>query len=50
MEKKKQEKQAPQAPKEKAKNKAGKKETAEKYVPPQLIKFDKLEKLIVSGE
>ncbi len=26
------------------------KKTPEKYVPPKLIKFEKLEKLIVSGE
>ncbi len=32
------------------KNKSGKKPQREKYEPPKLVKFDKLEKLIVSGE
>ncbi|HVY56090.1 MAG TPA: hypothetical protein VHC46_10075 [Thermodesulfobacteriota bacterium] len=46
MEKKKIEK----TEKTKAKNKPGKKTQSEKYEPPKLVKFDKLEKLIVSGE
>ena len=36
--------------KSKAKNKQVKKPSLEKYEPPKLVKFDKLEKLIVSGE
>ena len=38
------------AEKSKAKNKPTKKSPFEKYEPPKLVKFDKLEKLIVSGE
>ena len=45
MDKKKKEK-----PIVKDKGKVSQKKPSEKYVPPQLIKFDKLEKLIVSGE
>ncbi|MFI5322333.1 MAG: hypothetical protein ACHQ6U_02090 [Thermodesulfobacteriota bacterium] len=47
MEKKKTEKKAE---KSKAKNITAKKSQFEKYEPPKLVKFDKLEKLIVSGE
>lgn len=36
--------------KDKNNAKGKQKRISEKYVPPQLIKFDKLEKLIVSGE
>lgn len=36
--------------KSKAKNKQTKKPSYGKYEPPKLVKFDKLEKLIVSGE
>ncbi|MGH7849057.1 MAG: hypothetical protein ACREOP_02035 [Thermodesulfobacteriota bacterium] len=36
--------------KSKAKNKPAKKSQFAKYEPPKLVKFDKLEKLIVSGE
>lgn len=36
--------------KTRVKNKTGKKPHHEKYEPPKLVKFDKLEKLIVSGE
>jgi hypothetical protein len=36
--------------KAKTKNKTEKKPQHEKYEPPKLVKFDKLEKLIVSGE
>lgn len=36
--------------KSKTKNKPGKKSQSAKYEPPKLVKFDKLEKLIVSGE
>ena len=36
--------------KSKAKNKPAKKTQSAKYEPPKLVKFDKLEKLIVSGE
>ena len=38
------------AEKSKAKNKPAKKSQSVKYEPPKLVKFDKLEKLIVSGE
>lgn len=36
--------------KTKVKNKPDKRQQSEKYEPPKLVKFDKLEKLIVSGE
>lgn len=36
--------------KTRAKYKTDKKPQPEKYEPPKLVKFDKLEKLIVSGE
>lgn len=38
------------AEKNKAKSKPAKKTQTAKYEPPKLIKFDRLEKLIVSGE
>ncbi len=38
------------AEKGKAKSKPAKKMQTAKYEPPKLVKFDKLEKLIVSGE
>lgn len=38
------------AEKSKLKNKPVKKSQTAKYEPPKLVKFDKLEKLIVSGE
>jgi hypothetical protein len=38
------------AEKSKAANKPAKKTQPAKYEPPKLVKFDKLEKLIVSGE
>jgi hypothetical protein len=38
------------AEKSRAKIKPGKKSQSAKYEPPKLVKFDKLEKLIVSGE